>query len=201
MPFATYSDLQTSVANWLRNDDLTALTADFVTLFEAWAARKLQIREIETTTTLTTTLGVVALPADYLQWRQLVWTNQPDNDLDFRTPAGLTSLFPNALGGIPSSFTIRAGNIIIRDYDDTANAFTFDYFARPAALSSALNSIYTKYPDAYLAGTLAEAFDANRDTENAMRWASRRNDIFDDITSLDTRTRSFGGIVIAGPTP
>ena len=201
MPFTNYSDLTTSVSNWLQNDALAALTADFITLFEAWAARRIQIREEETTATLTTVNGSVAVPADYLAWRALTWVNQPDIDLKYRTPSGLSLLYPSAVAGIPTSFTIRAGNILIRSVDDTANAYTFDYYARNAALSTALNSIYTKHPDAYLAGTLAEAYAADRNMESFMFWSQRRDAIFDDIEKLDARTRQLGGIVVRGPTP
>lgn len=201
MPFSSYSDMQNAVANWLRDDELTTLTGDFILLFEAWAARRLQIREQEITVTLTTSAGVVSLPSDYLAWRALTWVGQPDIGLRYRTPTGLTQIRPVQVAGIPTDFTIRAGNIIIRDTDDTTNAFLFDYYGRNAALSSALNSIYTKHPDAYLAGTLAEAYAANRDADNFVFWSQRRDGIFEDIERLDLRTRQLGPITIMGPTP
>ena len=52
MSFSTYSDLETQVANWLHRSDLTTYIPDFITLFEAVAARRMMVRPQETTTIL-----------------------------------------------------------------------------------------------------------------------------------------------------
>lgn len=76
MSFSSYSALQSVIADQLARSDLTTQIPDFITLFEAEAARKLRIRPMETTTSLTTTSGVVSLPSDYLGWRKVTWAGK-----------------------------------------------------------------------------------------------------------------------------
>src|SRR6266704_6726476 len=83
MSLATYSDLQTQIANWLARDDLSAYIPDFITLFECAAARKLKVRLQESTTTLTPSSGVATLPADYLGYRRVTWTGSPNQELSY----------------------------------------------------------------------------------------------------------------------
>ena len=55
MAFTTYSDLKTSVANYLNREDLTAVIPDFITLTHNRLNRDLRVRvnliRAETTTT------------------------------------------------------------------------------------------------------------------------------------------------------
>ena len=59
----------------------------------------------------------------------------------------------------------------------------------------------TKHPDAYLFGTLVEAYGFMKDADNMAMWGSRRNDVFNEIENLDTFARARAPITIAGPTP
>lgn len=201
MALLTYADLQTQVANWLGRTELTANIPDFVTLFEAWVNRRLQIRQQDTTATLTTVLGSVALPTDYLSWRRLTWSGSTTIELSYRTPSGLRLLHPQISVGIPVDFSIEGANLITADQDDTASAFKFEYFQKTAALSGALNWLMVAHPDAYLFGTLTEAYGFQKDAENMALWGSRRNDVFDEIERLDKKTRGPSAITVSGPTP
>src|SRR5262245_15894630 len=73
MAITTYAQLQTAIASWLARSDLTATIADFITLFEAAANRRLRVRQMETSTNLTPSSGAATLPTDYLAWRRLTW--------------------------------------------------------------------------------------------------------------------------------
>lgn len=202
MALGTYSDLLASVATWLARDNMTAIIPDCITLFEAWVNRRLRIRQQDTTATLTTSSGSVALPTDYLSWRRLTWSNSSQaNELLYVTPDALRLLFPISNAGIPSNFSIEGANLLTRDTDDTASAFSFEYFQKTAALVGTLNWLYVAHPDAYLFGTLTECYGAQKDASNMALWGSRRNDVFDEIERLDMKTRGPSAIVVAGPTP
>lgn len=54
----TYSDLQTQLTGYLQREDLTAQYGIFVTLFEAYANRRLRTRQQETTAILTPAMTV-----------------------------------------------------------------------------------------------------------------------------------------------
>lgn len=197
MSLSTYSDLQTQVANWLHRSDLTAYIPDFITLFEAAAARKLRVRPMEVTTTLTPSSGSVALPNDYLGWRRLTWTGSARVELQYVHPSILQAYFPDSPTDTPSMFTIEGGNILIRPLDTTALEFV--YYAKNGALSSTLNWLYTNHPDIYLFGTLAEAQGFKVDADKLALWKARRDEIFDEIEKLNFRENGSMQMKVRGP--
>ena len=195
MSFSTYDDLKSQIASWLARDDLTDNIPDFITLFEATAARRLRVRLMEEVTTLTPSSGVVALPSDYLQWRSVTWTGDPVTDLSYVHP----SLLPPDEAGVPRCFTIQGGNLKVRPSDDTG--LEFGYFKRSDALSSSLNWLYTNWPDAYLFGALTEAYLFNKDPDNAAIWKVRRDEVFDEIAKLQFRENGAMAVRVMGQTP
>jgi hypothetical protein len=116
MSFSTYADLQSQVATWLARSDLTTNIPDFITLFEAAAARKLRVRPMETSTTLTTSSGVAALPTGYLGFRRATWNGSTNVELTYKHPSMLKALYPTGSSGTPQDFTIEASSLILRPY-------------------------------------------------------------------------------------
>lgn len=198
MAITTYAELQSSIASWLARDDLTAYIPDFITLFEAAAARRLKVRLQESTTTLTPSSGVATIPTDYLGHRRVTWTGSPIHDLSYVAPP-IYSGYLDAGTGIPTVFTIEGSSLRVAPSDDTD--LTFDYYARTAAVSGSLNWLFTKHPDAYLFGSLCEANAFNKDVDAAGLWKARRDEIFDEISKLDFNERQGMAIRVYGQTP
>lgn len=198
MSLSTYADLQTQIANWLARDDLTSYIPDFITLFEAAAARKLKVRLQESTTTLTPSSGVATVPSDYLGYRRVTWTGSPIYELSY-VPPPLYTAYLNSTGGNPLVFTIEGSNLRVAPSNDTA--LTFDYFQKTAALSGTLNWLYTNHPDAYLFGSLAEANAFNKNVDAAGLWKARRDEVFDEIARLDFNERQGMSVRTDGLTP
>jgi hypothetical protein len=201
MTIATYSDLQTAIANWIARQDLAANIPDFIALFESVANRRLRLRQQENTATLTPLSGVAALPGDYLAWRRVTWTGQMPRELEYVHPSYLHALYPTLPADIPRLFTIEGGNLTVAPTDGTA--LTFDYFQKIPALSTANtgNWLLATAPDLYLFGALAEAHGFVKDTDSLALWKSRRDELLDEIERLDTKTRGQSGIRVVGPTP
>ena len=199
MALATYADLQTQVANWLHRSDLTTYIPDFITLFEAAAARRMKVRAQQTTVSLTTSGGSVALPSDYLGWQRLTWIGSPVTDLTYAHPSVLKTYYPTSPAGIPQMFTIESGNIKIMPTDDTGLELV--YFKKTAALSTALNWLYTNHPDAYLFGTLCEAQGFNVAPDKLAMWKARRDEVFDEIRVQNFREPGNLSIRVIGYTP
>lgn len=185
MALASYTDLQTQIANWLARDDLTAFIPDFITLFECAAARKLRVRLQEITTTLTPSSGVATLPTDYLGHRRVTWTGSPRRELVYLSPPVFQYEWPVQISGTPSVYTIEGSNLRVMAQSDAA--LDFDYYQRTAALSSTLNWLYTNYPDAYLFGSLCEAnaFNKGQAFEAASLWKQRRDEVFAEIQTVN----------------
>lgn len=200
MSFSSYNDLKAAIADQLARDDLSSQIPDFITLFEAAAARKLRIRPMEKVTSLATTNGEVDLPADYLGWRNVVWAGSENVVLQYEPPAYLDLTFPTAPAGTPRHFTIIGGTLKILPYDDSSD-ITFDYFAKNTALDTTLNSLFNNHPDVYLFGSLVEAYTFVKDYDQAQIWKARRDEVFDEISKLNFRENGSMQIRVMGPTP
>src|SRR5437764_371489 len=106
MTIATYSDLQSAIASWLGHSLFTANIADFITLFEASANRKLLTRQQETVATLTPdTSGNATLPSDYLAWRRVTWTGSTRTELAYVAPDYFEATYPTRPADTPRFFT------------------------------------------------------------------------------------------------
>lgn len=201
MSLATYTDLPTQIANWLARDDLTAYIPDFITLFEASAQRRLKVRPQETVATLTPTAGVATLPNDYLGFKRVTWTGSPYRELTYVTPTYLNAAYPDQSAGTPANFTIEGSSLKVMPLDNSALSLL--YFQRTAALSTALNWLYTNHPDAYLFGALCEAnaFNKGKAFDTASLWKQRRDEVFDEIQKLNFNEPQGLAIRVMGATP
>lgn len=199
MSITTYANLQTSIASWLARDDLTAFIPDFITLFEAHACRELRVRPAETTATLTPTSGSATLPTDFLAVRRLTWNGSVGRNLEYVNPQWLATAYPTSAAGDPNVYTIEGGTLKVRPVSDTS--LDLLYRAKTAAVSGSLNWLFTNHPDAYLFGSLAEAYMFNKDPENAAVWEGRRDKVFQSIKGVDFHYREMGAPRIMGPTP
>jgi len=199
MAFTTYAELKASIADYLARSDLTTQIIDYITLFEAVAARRMKVRPMETSTNLTPTAGVATLPAGYLGWRRVTWTGSPRRDLTYVHPSILQMTYPDSSTGTPNDFTIEGASLKVRPVSDTV--LEFDYFAKTAAVSSSLNWLYTNHPDAYLFGSLAEAYAMLKDFDTAVIWKIRRDAVFQEISDLNFNEQGGLQIRVVGATP
>jgi hypothetical protein len=197
MPITTYAELKAAIASWLARDDLTAAIPDFIALFEAAANRRLRVRQMETSASLTPAGGAAALPADYLAWRRVTWTGARPRELDYVHPSYLQAAF-DAAAGTPRVFTIEGATLKIRPTD--ATALELDYFQKIAGLSDAApaNWLLAAHPDLYLFGALAEAEAFNKDAEKAALWKLRRDELFEEIEKLGEKSKGLGAIRVMG---
>src|SRR5262245_22678107 len=148
MPFTTYNELKDAVASWLARDDLTTFIPDFITLFEAAAARRLRVRPMETTATLTPSAGSANLPADYLGYRRATVLSSPRVDMEYVHPSYLQALHPLGISDTPRHFTIEGVALKTRSSDTTGIELL--YLAKTPAVASSLAWLFTNHPDAYL---------------------------------------------------
>ena len=198
MALTTYANLETAVANWLARDDLTSYIPDFIVLFEACANRRLRVRQMETTTTLTPSSGSATLPTDYLSWRRVTWTGSTRVELEYVEPSWLQAAYPDTPAATPKVFTIEGDTLKVRPTSTTG--LEFQYYAKVGALATAANWLFTAHPDLYLFGSLAEAQGFNLDVEKLALWKARRDEAFAEIESLSKKTqggsiRTMGTVV------
>ena len=153
----------------------------FTTAFERAANRRLRVRQMEAVTSLTTTNGEVALPADYLVWRTILpnaVTRSPWAELDYVHPAYLPPTTAS-LGIFPHGCSPSRVAPARRGRSTTRHTYEFHYYQQiPSLVGNNTNSnwLLTEYPDAYLFGVMTEASCARPQSGNGatLQGAARR---------------------------
>jgi hypothetical protein len=147
-----------------------------------------------------TDTGNVPLPADYLAWRRLTWLGNPLRDLDYVHPSMIVYEYPDVPASPPSKFTIEAGTLRVMPQDPTPLSLTY-YQKLPALALNSTNWLMTAHPDLYLFGALAESQGYAVDPDKLALWKSRRDELFAELITLDTKSRAPAGLMVKGPTP
>jgi hypothetical protein len=161
MSLSTYSDLQTSIANYLARSDLTSQIPDFITFAENRLRRELRIRQMLKSVTTATVSGdnTIEIPADFLQVRDFVVMTNPIQPLSYSSPSALSNDPRASEVGVPKSYTILANDFQVSPAPDGIYTVKLLYFSAPAYLSSSntTNVFLTTAPDALLYASLIEA--------------------------------------------
>lgn len=189
MSIATYSDLQTSVANWLNRSDLSANIPDFIALAEDRLSGDLKTRAMEAKTTLSTVGGTntVSLPADMLEMRRLQILGSYNQPLSYRSPDELSIDYADNRSGQPVVFTVVGSNIELAPIPDGVYSVELTYQQRIPALSitNTTNWLLTSWPSAYLYGALIAAEPFLKNDERLPVWQSLYQEAVDNINGID----------------
>ena len=161
MSLLNYSDLKTTVANYLGRSDLTAQIPTFITLAETRLARQLRLRQMLKVVTTQTTGGdgTVGLPSDFLTVRDFYVDVNPRQPLTYLSPSAFTRDARPHESGKPIFYTQRGLEFELAPKPDTSYTIVLLYYAKPDAMSDSnpSNVFMANCPDALLYGTLLEA--------------------------------------------
>lgn len=191
MALATYSDLKTSIANYLARSDLTTQIPDFITLAENRLRRELRIRQMLKVVTASTTGNdaTLSLPSDFLELRDLHIDSNPDQALEYYNP---NIFFRNAMTkvlGVPKKYTILASELQFAPIPDGVYTMEMLYYAAPVYLSNAnpSNAFLANCPDALIYASLGEAEPYLMNDERLATWAALYQRAIDSLTAADDR--------------
>jgi hypothetical protein len=134
-----------------------------------------------------TDTGNVPLPSDYLAWRRVTWLGNPLRDLDYVHPSMIVYQYPEVPASPPAKFTIEASTLRVMPQDPTPLSLTY-YQKLPSLAVNTTNWLMTQHPDLYLFGALAESQGYAVDPDKLALWKSRRDELFEEIIRLDTKT-------------
>lgn len=162
MALSNYSELQSSVANWLNRSDLTTeITGDFIVLTEKDFNSKLRIRKmVESDSLFSINAETVALPSGFLQVRDLfILSGGTKYALTYMTPPQMDQIKGSSTSGMPVAYTIIGDNFRFAPTPDTTYTGTLNYYKSFDALSDSntTNYILTNHPAIYLYGSLYHA--------------------------------------------
>ncbi len=162
MALSNYTELQSSVANWLNRSDLTTeITGDFIVLTEKDFNSKLRIRKmVESDSSFLINAETVALPSGFLQVRDLfILSGGTKYALTYMTPPQMDQIKGSSTSGMPVAYTIIGDNFRFAPTPDSTYTGTLNYYKSFDALSDSntTNYILTNHPAIYLYGSLYHA--------------------------------------------
>lgn len=206
MSISTNAELLTAITNWTHRDGLSSYTQDFVTLGESRIYSDLRVRAMESTVASTIAAGAISVPSTYIELKKAyISSTSPYIPLTRKTTDWIYERFPTRSSEAKPQFIGREGsNFIFGPYPDSTYTVTLLHWARPAALSSALNTIFTNYPGLYLFGALCEAIPFMKDKSMLPVWEGKYQDILVRCQRDNDREEGSGsGLAMAttGATP
>ncbi len=164
----TYSSLRTAVIRRVGRDDIAEQFDDMLSLVEPEIWKRLRVREMEHTQTLSGSSRRVNLPSDYVGLRRVVPVNSGNYYKELRVVS------PNALPlndspGIPSRCSITDKIDLDCALDGQLN---FTYYRKPAALSATAttNDVLTAHPRVYFYGLCAEGYAHSDDSQQEAKY-------------------------------
>lgn len=154
--------------------------------------RKLRVREMTTTTTLTTVNGVeeIALPADFLDMQMLYI------DRDIRKPLEAVTEWSAAnrhdQSGEPAQFSIEGDQLLLNPIPDGEYTLFMRYYAelpQAVTLLSPSNAVLDAYPEIYFWGSLANFYLWDRNNEEADRYFAKFREAISDANKANAKAK------------
>jgi hypothetical protein len=134
--------------------------------------------------------GVFAVPADYLEVKNLRTVGAPDRQLDRSSVYELYALYPrNGYTGQPAAFARDGTNLVFGPSPDSNYTLAGTYYAKLPALgpSNTSNWLITDAPDLILAAAMKEAAAYTMDADAVGYWEDRYQSYKAQVQSQDDR--------------
>ena len=198
MALSTYSELKSSIANWLNRSDLTTEIAnDFIVLTEKDFNSKLRIRKMVNQTSLTLNAETVALPSGFLQIRDFyILSGGTKYSLTYMTPSQMDQVKGTSMVGMPTSYTILGDTFRFSPVPGDSYTAYLNYYKTFDALSDSntSNFILTNHPSIYLYGSLYHAaqFLGGVDPNRVQQWLQLYSTALERLEQND-REDQFSG--------
>jgi hypothetical protein len=200
-----YSQLKSTIADFLNRSDLTAVIPTFIELAEVQMERPLRVRQMIARSTAPIDTQYSAVPADFLEAKTFkITSSRPIQPVEFLTPEQMDDrdqLFANA-PGIPKYFSIIGNQIRVSPTPDATYTAELMYFAKLPKLSDSntTNWLLASSPDAYLYGSLLQSAPYLKDDERVAVWGTLYNTAIESIKFAD-QSASASGLIRARVKP
>ena len=191
----TWTELKTTLANWLNRDDLSATEIpEAIALAERRFQRTLFSPERETEATLSASAETVALPADLWGIRAIYLATDPRVVLEPMTLAELRNTYSGAATGKPQNYAVRGENLVLGPAPDAAYSIKLTYIQTipPLGAGQATNWLLTDHPDLYLYGALHALHLLLVDEERAALYDARFRQAAEELNRSAVRRTSGG---------
>lgn len=195
MPLTTYAELKTAVADFLDRDDLSTVSADFVTLAEAQLQRELRHPEMEKRATATIDARFSAVPSDFLAPIRLhLSTKYRALDLVSLDEMARWRALSDDTADEPKRYTVVGSEFEFEPTPDDSYTLELYYRRTLPALSDAdtSNWLLTRAPDAYLYGALLQSAPYLQEDARVQTWAALYREAIQGL-NREAENWRFGG--------
>ena len=195
MSLASYSDLQSAVANWTHRADLTSIIPDLITLAETKILRDLRTREMETAFSSTMAAdGTLAIWSNYIDLKEAYISASPIRFLERKNARFIREKY--TLSSVVSTprFIAREGSyFIFGPYPDSRYTVNGIFYKNRGPLSTnTTHSIFTNNPDVYLFGTLLESVPYLKDEKRVPVWEQKYQSALEHANRKSVREEYSG---------
>jgi len=198
MSIDTYTNLKTTIANYLNRSDLTSYIPDFISLAETRLNNELRVREMETIDDTTNTVSGTqdySLPTGFIEAIYVLYKSDPYITLRYKSNFDFFSqLNASVSSGVPNFFSIVGSKIYLGPKPDTATNLEIAFYKKIATLSetNTTNDILQNYPNLYLYAALAESAPFIHQDERLTIWSTLYKESIQraNETSVNGRTAS-----------
>lgn len=187
----TWAQLQADVSALANRTDIADKIGRFVAIFEDRLRRNLRVSAMEEAFSGTIDANnEIAKPAGFLAFRAVWPTAFPTRQL---TAQSLESVLART-GGVaePTIYALKASAIRFNGTGAVSGVYYKDI---PGIEANSSNWLSVYAYDAYLFGTLSEAWDYVGDDAQAQKYLQRSAVVIDSIGAADQRDRHHGPLV------
>jgi len=196
MAITNYTDLQSTIADYLARTDLTTQIPLFIQLAENRLRRDLRIRPMLKVVTTATTASdpTVALPSDFLEMRDLHIESSPIQTLVYQNPSNFyrNTKASTADSGAPKFYTVMGSEFQFAPIPDSNYTLKMVYYASPTYLgtSNSSNIFLANCPDLLLYASLGEAEPYLMNDARVQTWATLYDRGLNSLTVSDSASEN-----------
>jgi hypothetical protein len=158
MGLSNYTELQTSIAKWLKRPDLNAQIPDYITLSEKTLNKKIRSRHNHVRMDALLNEEFESLPTNFVGFKDLRFPAYPGRKLFFVEPENFRPRFNPTNETVPRVYTVRGSQMQFWPIPVDVT-IEIELFIEIPSLSDAAptNWLLTNEPSCYLYGALVEA--------------------------------------------
>lgn len=202
MAITTYTELKSTVADWLNRSDLESAIPSFISLAEAELNRRLRVPQMTARADAVIESQYTALPSDLISMKSLYLQTNPVTQLEFvsvEEMARMKSEVASTYTAKPTHFSIVGQTIEVWPLPNGNFTAELVYYARVPSLSASVasNWLLSASPDAYLYGALMHSAPYLKDDERAGLWATAFEKSIEQINLAGERAEFSGGAIRA----
>jgi hypothetical protein len=201
MAISTYSELQSAVGDFLNRQDLTTVIPTFIALAEADLNRSIRHRSMLTRSTATIDTQFTALPADFLEAKNIQLNSTPITVLRYVTMEHADLVRQRNPTGQPCYYSIVGDTLEVVPVPDASFTAELTYYKKLTALSDSdtTNWLLSYHPDVYLYGTLMQSAPYLKDDQRIPIWGSLYRQYLADVNASSDKAEFSGSALHMRP--